>query len=328
MGQEISQKLLEWSPSQVRDALKIPCFEDDYPDLYWDSVRFTKVVERAWDHAVQTWNTKSMSEIISYQFQNPYKFLLSNHVAYYNPLYSAKLICRLILNQCHTTDESKTFIDNLFLVLDKIEPKKNTFCMVSPPNAGKSFIISSILKLIWNEGNVENAEKGGSSFTFQEAYNKRAAKWNECVLNGKKNVEQAKEIWEGCPCAVQVKYKSGTVLDRTPLLVSANKLPWAHYPSERDAFMSRCFLYQWAAQPWLEQVALKPCPLAWKYIVENYQDLDWWNELPSTSEFADKHDDEKVLKNSFLTWIEEQEDFDPLLLEFILKQCNLYKSLK
>lgn len=323
MGKEIASLLEKWSPSKLDEIKLIPGFEDDYPFIYWSPV-YEKYVTTAWEHHARKWNTLNLETMIEVQFANPLKYLLSNHVPYYNPLYSSQLLGKLILDQTHSVENAIEFVDNLITVINKKDPKKNTFVLYGPPSCGKSFTINSLLKLIWNEGNIENTQKNGSEFTFQEAYNTRAALWNECVLNGNKNIQQSKCVWEGLPTAIQVKHKKGTILTRTPIFVTTNHLPWKMCPHEAQAFKDRCFMYSWQRAVWLAETTLKPHPLAWKYIVDNYKDFDWWNDLPIITAFFDRDNIAKIRENCFIE--ELQTTFQKEEIEFVVNNCNLYSS--
>lgn len=325
-GKAIAALLERWAPSKLEDVRLIPGFEEDYPTLYWDSQKFEKVVDNAWQHCIRKWNGKTFEEICQKQNENPLKYLLSNHIPYYNPEVSAKILGRLILFQSHNVETAIDFVKSLICVMDKVDSKKNTLLIYGPPSCGKSYLINSLLKVIWNEGNIENATKGGSEFTFQEAYNKRATLWNECSFNGVKNCDTAKQIWEGSPTAMQVKYKKGTILTRTPVFVTTNRIPWSMYPNEREAFMDRCFMFTWRRAEWMKKISLKAHPLAWYHILLNYQDVEWWNELPFGHDWWDHDNLAKLKENSFLT--ECYNNYEKEELEFILKDCNLYSGIQ
>lgn len=283
-GKEISASILKWQIKKEGDVINhLPDFEMDFPYLYWNPKLYNTVIPIAWDHAVKDWNKKTFDEILEIQWEHEYKFMLNFHPQYYAPEPSAYILARLILDQSNgIIEHAMEFVENVVKIIDKVNPKINTFLLVSPPSAGKTFLVNSIAGLLWNVGDIENAEKGGSAFTFQEAYNKRMAIWNECVLNGTKNIEASKQVWEGQSCAVQVKYKAGIELKRTPLFVTCNQRPWWNCKKNEQAFLDRCYFYEWTRQEWLKYLQLKPVPTAWMHL--DGATYTWWDNIPSIDE--------------------------------------------
>lgn len=53
-------------------------------------------------------------------------------------------------------------------------------------------------------------------------------------------VEESKKIFEGLPTQVNIKNKEARMLNRTPILLQCNTLPWARqFAQEREAFLNR-----------------------------------------------------------------------------------------
>lgn len=292
LGEKASAKILEWAPQSILKFKTHPLFKTTFPELYWNKSLFDKVVtDVAWDDAVKEWNQYSFQDIITKRKNNLNSFL-NYDKQYYAPEYSANLIARLILEQSNSSPtDSINFIDNLINVMDKNFPKINSFVIKSPPSSGKTFLFDTIEDLCNpSTGHIRNVTKFSDPFTYQDAVNKRVAFWNECIITGKEPIETAKEIWEGKPKAVNVKYSKGQKLQRTPLLVSGNSWPWKHDPTEAKAFKDRSIIYEWRPQPWLKNVSFYPCGVGWDIILREYKNDSFWLNLPPIEEFNDKTD--------------------------------------
>lgn len=306
LGRKTAALILELMPNSIeklRECEKFSAKGSDFESLYWDSALYNSLVPIAWQEAVKEWNRLSLREIIERRAKHPSTFLDTK--TYYGPKYSAHLLSRLILEQSMIKEDAIQFVDNLIAIIDKTEPKVNSFCLISPPSAGKTFLFNSLTTLLWNTGRIRNSKKGGDSFTYQDGVNTRLNEWNECVLHGKEAVDDAKGVWEGNDQAVNVKYAKGSILTRTPLLVAANALPWSHIPHEAKTFMDRCFLYTWRSQPWLKTVHHYPCPLAWKIILDHYKTDEWWDTLPDKCHFNDEDDELEAMRQGNYTYMFE-----------------------
>lgn len=335
LGTQASEKILKWFPMSQNEFKNDKRFKSTFPELYWSKELWNKVIPTAWDDAVRDWNNMTLQEIAKKRWQTP-KTFLTYQKHYYAPLYSTLLIARLLLEQYNNVNEAIKFIDDLVTVFNKVDPKRNTLCMISEPSAGKSFIIHSLLELSWSVGRFRNPKKGGDSFCFEDGMNRRCIEWNECILEGKEFVETSKMIWEGVPATVNVKFKSNQVLTRTPIFVTANHMPWNFCPNEKKAFMDRCFYHHWTSQPWLKEVACYPTPMAWRILLDNYKDEEWWREIPDVEYFQDKLKDTIIdPDNVYLDlWIyckekekTKENDYNEIY-NSLLKDCILHSNVK
>lgn len=196
LGEKASEKILEWAVCSENDFKNHPQFKIEFPMLYWNKQLFTKIVsDVAWDDAVSKINRMSFREIVENRYNN-LKSFLNYEKSYYAPEYSAKLIGRLILEQCNNLiPEAQQFVDELWGVLDRCYPKLNTFCLVSPPSSGKTFLYNTIEDICNpSVGHIRNVTKNSDPFTYMDAVNKRVNFWNECIITGKEPIETAKEV--------------------------------------------------------------------------------------------------------------------------------------
>lgn len=281
-GKEISALILRWFPQTPDDLHSLYDFRTKHNDLFWNDQLFQKVAKVAFKHAKLTFSQQSTRQILEHRTKSPEIYYLDSH-SYFNPEFSAHILARLVLEQNGgDIPEAMKFLESVFNVCDKVVPKFNTLCLVSPPSCGKSYFVLSLLNNFWPMGQCQNNVKGGSDFQFQDAVGCRVNLWNECLLQGDAFIDLSKNIWEGLACAVNVKHEKQKLLKRTPLFVTCNKDPWTFAQQCRSAFMDRCFYYRWHKQPWLKKLQSYPVPTAWHIIIENYKRSEWWNDVLTT----------------------------------------------
>lgn len=279
LGKRLAEFIKTWFPDTQASVRNIPEFETEFEAIYWAPHLYHDLVGIAWDWAVKTWNKLSFEEILDKRMENPASFL-SISKSYYSPMRSAQLICKLVRMQHDTREDAQDFLRQVVDIMNKKPSKVNTICIVGPPSAGKTFFTNTLMELMWNTGRIRNGGgKGGDNFPFADAWNKRVADWTECALVDKTFIDTSKQVWEGNPCSINVKYKSNCTLDRTPIVVTANNAPWAMCRGEEKAFRDRCLYSFWKPQPWLQHVGHYPCPLAWHYILDRLDDESWWQAI-------------------------------------------------
>lgn len=273
--------------------------------LYWNDQAFQKVAKVAFKHAKLTFMHQSTKEILKQRYDNPKNYYLQG-LSYYSPDFSAHVIARLILEQVGgDITNAIQFVQSIFNISDKLIPKVNTFLIVSPPSAGKTYLINSFAKNFWPLGMVQNHVKNGGNFNWQDAVGCRLNLWNECLLMGEAFIEQAKAVWEGDAVSVDVKHEKQKTLKRTPLYITCNKDPWAFTLGSKQAFLDRCIQYRWHRQPWLKKMDAYPVPSAWHLIYENSQRVEWWNDVPTTDVLvANKN----LPLNDYATWLRSEMD--------------------
>lgn len=305
VGKAVSSLILKWFPNTPDDLHSLPDFREWHSDLYWNDQLFQKVSKVAFKHAKLTFMQQSTKKILLQRYQNPKNYYLDGQ-SYYSPEFSSKIIARLILEQNGgDVTNSIQFIQSIFNITDKVIPKVNTLLIVSPPSAGKTYLVNSLANNFWPKGLVQNHVKGGGDFQWQDAVGCRFNIWNECLLMGESFIEQAKAVWEGDAVSVNVKHEKQKTLKRTPLFITCNKDPWSFTQSNKQAFLDRCVMYRWHRQPWLKKLDSYAVPSCWHLLFENSQRVEWWNDVPTTDVLVATRNEPL---NDYATWLRSELD--------------------
>ncbi|UOH27067.1 nonstructural protein 1 [Galliform chaphamaparvovirus 13] len=124
--------------------------------------------------------------------------------------------------------------------ITKKDPKINTLVLIGPSNTGKSQFISG-LKACVSWGEIVN----GQSFNFEGLIGNTLGVWEEPLI-GPELAEKCKQIFEGMPTAINVKYKRPHTLPRTPIIMTTNHHPWRFCQAEEDMFKNRMYIFQFS----------------------------------------------------------------------------------
>lgn len=111
------------------------------------------------------------------------------------------------------------FIKNLFDVLYMRSSKYNAFVLWGVPNAGKTFVLSSIKELYPLVG--EPKAKKGNLFSFQNCINKNLLYIDELHIRGE-HLQTWKLILEGRGTLMEVKHRDDQLYHPVPILGTAN----------------------------------------------------------------------------------------------------------
>lgn len=112
------------------------------------------------------------------------------------------------------------FCKDIFDVLLKRRPKINSFVLQGPPNAGKSFILRSLLPWFrwWGELRLDAS---AYQFAFQSCIDVGIVMTDEPVITPIQ-CEQMKMIMEGADTLVKCKNKSDALVECTPVFMTHN----------------------------------------------------------------------------------------------------------
>lgn len=153
------------------------------------------------------------------------------------------------------TDAIKVFLRNLYEVVDKIIPKRNSLAILSPPSAGKNFFMDAVASYFLNYGMFGTANKT-NNFSWADGAGKRLVLWNEPNYETY-HVEKIKELLGGDTTRIHVKYKGDQPLQGPPIIILTNN----HLNiMNDDAFRDRLITYTWRSAPFLKQYNKKLLP--------------------------------------------------------------------
>lgn len=80
-------------------------------------------------------------------------------------------------------------------------------------------------------------------FMYQRCLQKEVIQIPEMTLSKPEQVEETKKIFEGLPTTVNIKFKDPRILDRTPVILTCNALPWKFFNEEAATFQNRMFAF-------------------------------------------------------------------------------------
>lgn len=297
LGQEIQAKFLKWMPLSAQNFINNEKFIWNFPELKYDEKRRDKLVQAAMRYVKLDYNRMTGAELCTTLHERPWVLLQDGHCSYYDPEFSYQILIRLLFEQMRSEEEVAYFLEGVKAIVDKKHEKKNTLCIISPPSAGKSFIVNSLASVLLNVGHILTSSKHSPNrFAFQDAHNCRVAIWNEASFCSEEQVQKAKEVLEGNATNIEKKFASNILMERTPIIITANAKPWRAYLHEEQAFLDRMYFFnRWSPQPWLKQLKLKLNPLAWYYVFCANQQQHW-DTFPTKQELINTQDDHTFLK--------------------------------
>lgn len=292
LGEAIQKKFLKWVPLSAQNFINNDKFTINFPELKYDDKRREKLVNAAIRYVKLEYNRMTGAELCNTLWERPWVLLQDGHCSYYSPEFSYQILIRLLFEQMRSEEQVSFFLEAVRNVVDKKHEKKNTLCIISPPSAGKSFIINSLAGAMLNVGYILTSSKHSPNrFAFQDAHNCRVAIWNEASFCSEEQVQKAKEVLEGNATNIEKKFASNILMERTPIIITANSKPWKAYLHEEQAFLDRMYFFtRWSPQPWLKDLKLKINPLAW-YFVFNSDQRNQWDTFPTKTELINTQDD-------------------------------------
>lgn len=157
----------------------------------------------------------------------------------------------------------KCFFLLLAKVLNGETNKKNCMWVWGPANSGKSTVMASFVDHFFpsSVGKPDNNDR--SSFPFNACVNRRVVFWEEPCIHPQ-NVEDVKCLMSGTTFSTDIKYQSAVEIHKTPLLVTANKVPWAGM-ADSNVMRSRSFCFKFAValtDQWVSENACKYFPFS------------------------------------------------------------------
>lgn len=186
-----------------------------------------------------------------------------NH--YLSDTKSLALVKSVLRNQYETVDEVRKFVQRLFDICERKDPKKNTMSIVGPPNCGKSWFFDLVCAFYVNVGHIPNFTRG-DHFPLNDCVGRRIIYWNEPNIMPSA-YDTLKMLWGGDPCPANVKYQGHSLINRTPVIMTGNRNVIPHRPE----FDTRVYRENWKQSPMLKGVKGYPSP---KTLYHLYQMFD------------------------------------------------------
>lgn len=260
-----------WLVDKIRKLLPVPFSAacDLHEWLNDNEVNFLDKADldykRAVNHLQRETSLWTYENILneSLKVQGHYYARHSEH--YMNIEDSFRYVNVLLKYQYKTKEKVSEFLEALYSILEKQLPKKNTLYIKSPPSSGKTWFVDCITAFYLNVGQVNNFNRN-SSFPLNDCVNRRVLVWNE------PNIEPAafdtvKMLFAGDPLPANVKYQSGHVITRTPVIVTSNT--YVVTPDD-PIWSSRCYFTEWDVAPFLQEIERYPHPMCYPKLLQHY----------------------------------------------------------
>lgn len=174
---------------------------------------------------------------------------------------------------CHNNNWlAVDFVCDVKAILERELPKKNLLLLRGQANGGKTVLAMSIVRSCLLYANLQEFNSS-DNFYLQDAMHQRCILINEPRIAEDK-IETFKNVSEGCPTSIQVKYEKGQILPRTPIIVTSN-LPLDAYllnnkSVQSSALRARTTEYRMQPFPALKELKKQLHPLMWSKLVNQY----------------------------------------------------------
>ena len=251
----------------VKDII-IPC-----------NAQVNRCVEQAWQSVRIEWNKRSLDEIIQIRATHNW-----SPTEYYDLATSIQIAKTLLHCQYARKEDAKAFIQQVYAILEKALPKRNTLAIIGEAGAGKTFFLSTIFTLVWNVCHIESYFDCKTKFPYKDLLNKRLGVINQFHLNPRQ-MAKYKQLFEG----------NMAILPRVPILITSNNR-FMDQLNEMDSieFEKRMFIHYWQPQPWLKKLYKRLHPLILPHLAkESFQNV---LSVPQVVSLAEPNYDTSIYK--------------------------------
>lgn len=257
--------------------LKMDNAEDD-PESDWGmycTLMATANFEQLFKKAATQMKAQFLSKTIDKLFKLP---LDLNNPLYMSVERSMEVFTRWCTHQGFVQGD---FVRDIFDVLLGRRPKINTFALQGPPNAGKTFILKSLLPWFRWYGEIR-LDAQGYAFAFENAVDVGIIYIDEPVISPVA-VEQMKLLMGGEETHVKCKNIGDQLVQKTPVFMTHNG-DLARFVSSIDkaAMNERMIHKETVASPFLKDCAARLNPGIWPILYQIH-----WSELEAQGFFDD-----------------------------------------
>lgn len=156
----------------------------------------------------------------------------------YTNLEALDSTCELFTEWCAEQSISLVrFLFTMYVVMCKLDPKKNAMALIGNANAGKTFWIRSMMPKKFGQCAKSR------DFYFSDCINQPVILLEEAEIT-KFNVQDFKNLLGGQDTKVSVKNKGHHVITRTPCLITANADISSLVPDEAGPLNARQYKFQ------------------------------------------------------------------------------------
>jgi hypothetical protein len=279
------------------------------PDLMYirkDNKIVNNVIE-AWQQKICRWSVYDFNTFYSADNCTPKFWCGYRNMddVYYDVEDSINKVEQVLKFQCDDDPLMvRQFLSDLYNVLERKIDKLGTFAIISPPNAGKNWVMEAFIHYYWNTGQLGNLTRH-NQFGLQEASGKRVLLWDEPNYEPGMT-ETLKNVLAAHPYVVRVKKEADCAVYATPVIVLTNRNVGFLY---EEAFRTRVIKYRWRACNFLKYYDKKPNPLCVYPLWLKWGIIDV-NAMPSIV-LPNPYDMEMSMDND----IDDLEDMESLLSE-------------
>nr|QTE04030.1 MAG: hypothetical protein [Cygnus columbianus parvoviridae sp.] len=123
-------------------------------------------------------------------------------------------------------------------IFDRENGKQNAVCLVGPKSCGKTWFMDAFAKLARFVGTPKNFIRG-DTFSWSDCVGVRLIRFDECriPIAAETWIEKFKEITGGQDTMVNRKYENSSIVEKTPVFMSANEDPFIQNSYERPYFV-------------------------------------------------------------------------------------------
>ena len=172
----------------------------------------------------------------------------------------------------------------VYSILRMYHPKKNTLYLQGTSNAGKTYVLESL---------VPHKDKVGQhitsrDFCFQECINKPVIMINEITLQNQTESEQYKNILGGEPTYINLKNRNAELLYRKPVFFTSNLPIWRFVSNDRQPLINRMFAHMnLTASQVIKKYTAHGVPSTqfWRTAFQNISELEEALQTPKNENF-------------------------------------------
>lgn len=170
------------------------------------------------------------------------------------------------------------FVLDAHALLDRLLPKKNCLILQGENNSGKTLIANSLAHLMISVGEVQCLDMSRNQFWGQSMYMTRVVLANEITVTDQ-TAETLKNLCEGQPVMIPIKYQHDYRMERTPIIITTNTPVFSftiNRVQHERSLAVRSFHYMFRSMSSADWTGctLPLNPLVWNGLFKTYCDME------------------------------------------------------